>query len=112
MGETLIRHGESIVEAARRNGIDAVYAARNEGGTMHDAGERAAVTALRVVREALADARRIVADMEEKSEIPDGEFPGHKGIYLANLEGVLGQRMAALLTALEAVEEECHKASA
>jgi hypothetical protein len=41
--DTLIRPSEPIKDAAIRNAIDAVYAARNDGGTMHDAGERAAL---------------------------------------------------------------------
>jgi hypothetical protein len=39
---TARREGESLRDAAVRNAIDAVYAARDSGGTMHDAGERAA----------------------------------------------------------------------
>lgn len=36
------RVDESVHDAARRVAIDAVYAARNDGGTMHTAGDRAA----------------------------------------------------------------------
>ena len=36
------RSGESLEDAARRVAIDAVYEARDSGGTMHQAGELAA----------------------------------------------------------------------
>jgi ethanolamine utilization microcompartment shell protein EutL len=35
------RRGETADEAASRTGVDAVYAARDAGGTMHDAGKLA-----------------------------------------------------------------------
>jgi hypothetical protein len=41
--------------------------------------------------------RETIADMAAKDAIPDAEFPGHKGIYMANLEGWLGGRFPALL---------------
>jgi hypothetical protein len=43
------RPGETLVEAARRVAIDAVYHARDTGGTMHDAGTRAADTVLELL---------------------------------------------------------------
>ena len=45
----LLRPGEPILDAARRRGIDAVYTARDRGGTMHDAGAEAADAALEVL---------------------------------------------------------------
>lgn len=43
------RPDESLEDAAKRVAIDAVYAARNRGGTMHDAGEDAAAAVLRLI---------------------------------------------------------------
>lgn len=45
------RAGESLEDHARRVAIDAVYAARDRGGTMHDAGADAAEAVLAAVRE-------------------------------------------------------------
>jgi hypothetical protein len=50
---SLIRSDENVREAAIRNAIDAVYGARDSGGTMHDAGEAAASVVLDVTVEAL-----------------------------------------------------------
>lgn len=47
----LRRAGESLTDAARRVAIDAVYEARDSGGTMHDAGGLAAERVLQVVCE-------------------------------------------------------------
>lgn len=48
--EITLRPDETPEEAAERNAVDAVYAARDAGGTMHDAGAWAARAALEAFR--------------------------------------------------------------
>lgn len=50
--------------------------------------------------------RETLTDMEVKQAIPDAEFPGHKGIYLANLEGWLGSRFPVLLRERDDLREQ------
>lgn len=57
-------------------------------------------------RESIRDAAR---KMAEARDVPDGEFPGHKGIFMANLEGYLGGYALGLLSALEGVEAEAEQ---
>lgn len=45
------RRDEALEDAARRAAVDAVYAARDAGGTMHDAGALAALAVLEAVRQ-------------------------------------------------------------
>lgn len=59
-----------------------------------------------VPAEARAAIRETVQKMKEAWETPDAEFGGHKGIYLANLEGSLARYTGALLDALEATEDD------
>jgi hypothetical protein len=56
------RVDESVHDAARRVAIDAVYAARDDGGTMHTAGEAAADAVLLIVNAALPKAVKIPMD--------------------------------------------------
>jgi hypothetical protein len=58
------RIDESVHEAARRVAIDAVYAARNDGGTMHTAGEAAADAVLMIVNAALPRTAKIPMDAD------------------------------------------------
>lgn len=48
--------------------------------------------------------RKTVADMKEARETPPERFGGHRGIYLANLEGHLGQFTEQLLDEVERLE--------
>lgn len=50
--------------------------------------------------------RKAATDLVEWREIPPEQFPGHKGIACANLEGFLGRYTIAVLNALEATESE------
>lgn len=45
------------------------------------------------------DVRSTIEKMDEYRAIPDADFPGHKGIALANLEGYLGGRLESLFRA-------------
>jgi hypothetical protein len=51
------RSGESLEDAARRVAIDALYAARDAGGTMHDAGAAAGDAVSRIYRAAMDGGR-------------------------------------------------------
>lgn len=50
--------------------------------------------------------RKTVQDMKEARETPPEQFGGHRGIYLANLEGHLGQFTEQLLDRVEELEGE------
>lgn len=41
--------------------------------------------------------RDTIAEIREKRDVPREQFPGHKEIYLSNLEGWLGVRFSPLL---------------
>lgn len=59
------RVDESVHGAARRVAIDAVYAARNDNGTMHTAGEAAADAVLMIVNAALPKKLKILMDASD-----------------------------------------------
>lgn len=61
---------ETIREQATRLAIDAVYHERENGGTMHTAGEAAADVVLRVIKEHLP-----VDDLDFDSEVERREAP-------------------------------------
>jgi LmbE family N-acetylglucosaminyl deacetylase len=44
-----VRRGETVRDACERHAIDAIYAARDRGGSMHDAGKDAAAVVLEIV---------------------------------------------------------------
>jgi hypothetical protein len=50
--------------------------------------------------------KEAASDLTTARDTPHGQFPGHKEIYCANLEGWLGGYTVALLGALERVEAE------
>jgi hypothetical protein len=56
--------------------------------------------------------RGAAADMARARDIPAEQFPGHKAIYMANLEGYLGSFAVRLLDALEQAEAELEVATA
>lgn len=55
--------------------------------------------------------RKAAADMEKARSTSPSEFPGHRGIYLANLEGHLGRYTLGLLDALEEAEAALNTAN-